>query len=72
MGMTTKPRYKIVEESQSAHCCFSHTVVDTTRPRTIGDEHYNNSYEAVCECFEEEDAILVCSALNAYWAGAKF
>jgi hypothetical protein len=65
-------RYKVVEESQSSHCCFSHTVVDTTRPDMVADKHYNNQYEAVCECFAEEDAILVCSALNAYWDGAKF
>ena len=64
-------RYKVVEDSLSAHCCFSHTVVDTAKP-VAGLENSKHKYETVCECFEEEEAILVCSALNAYWAGAKF
>jgi len=59
-------RYKIVDESQSAHCCFSHTVVDTSRPKMIAGKHYKDQYEIVCECFDEEDAVLVRDALNAY------
>jgi hypothetical protein len=68
----SKASYKVVAESQSVHCCFSHTVVDTTKPVMINGEHFNGQYESVCECFKEEDAILVCAALNAYWDGAKF
>ncbi len=32
-------RYLVVEGSQSSHCCFGVTVVDTTRPVIIGGEH---------------------------------
>lgn len=58
-------RYKVVLGSQSAHCCFDATVVDMTKPVMIGEKHYNDQYEAVCECFELVDAERVCSALNA-------
>jgi hypothetical protein len=62
-------RYESVPYSQSAHCCFEYTVVDTTKPHMIGNEHYrdragNLHYEAVCECFEEAAAILIAQALN--------
>jgi hypothetical protein len=59
------PRYKIVEGSQSAHCCFEYTIVDTTKPVMIGGEHYKNQFEPVCECFEEGEAKLIADALNA-------
>lgn len=65
-------RYKTYRGSQSAHCCFEATVVDTTKPVIIGGEHYKDHgdngqyhYESVCECFEMEDAEKVCAALNA-------
>lgn len=58
-------RYKAVPNSQSGHCCFDATVVDTTRPVMHGDKHYNNQYEEVCESFEMEDAIQIAKALNA-------
>lgn len=62
-------RYKVVNYSQSAHCCFDATVVDTTKPMILGGEHYRNphgdlQYEAVCECFEKEDAEAIAKALN--------
>jgi plastocyanin domain-containing protein len=63
-------RYAIFKGSQSAHCCFCATVVDTTKPDIDAGEHHqgidlNFQYEAVCECFSVEDAELVCKALNA-------
>lgn len=62
-------RYIIYKGSKSAHCCFEATVMDSTRPEIIGGEHYEDEggkhYETVCECFEMEDAELVCRALNA-------
>lgn len=62
-------RYKIMDCSLSCHCCFEYTVVDTTKPDMIGGEHYKDEkgfhYETVCECFEYDDAKLVCDALNA-------
>lgn len=63
-------RYMIYEGSQSKHCCFEATVVDTTKPDIIGGEHYKDSsgqyhYEIVCECFTMEDAETICAALNS-------
>jgi len=52
-------RYKVMAGSQSAHCCFSCTIIDTSRPSGTGDD-------SVCECFEEADAKLICDALNAF------
>lgn len=63
-------RYKVVEGSQSAHCCFDATVVDTSKPTIINGEPYCpdgvQQYEAVCEAFYEADAALICEALNFY------
>ena len=55
-------RYRVIEGSQSAHCCFEYTVVDTAKPSN--DYEGDVSYEAVCECFEREDADLIAKALN--------
>lgn len=57
-------RYRVTNESQSNHCCFDYTVVDTTRPVMIRGEHYKGQYESVCETFYQEDADLICQALN--------
>jgi hypothetical protein len=59
-----EPRFKVVSGSQSCHCCFKYTVVDSTKPDMIGDEQYKDHFESVCECFEEADARKVCDALN--------
>lgn len=58
--MSNDQRYQVVEGSQSAHCCFEATVVDTTKPTG-----YNGQFEQVCECFEVSDARTICDALNA-------
>lgn len=57
-------RYKIVEGSQSGHCCFDWTIVDTTDPVMMHGHQYEGQFEPVCECFNEEDAQLVVDALN--------
>jgi hypothetical protein len=63
-------RFKVVSYSQSAHCCFDFTVVDTEEPVVIHGEHYRDprtgdlQYEAVCECFTQENAKRVADALN--------
>ena len=54
-------RYKVINESRSAHCCFECTVVDT-----INDPDEIWGYPSVCECFDEESAKLICEALNEY------
>ena len=63
-------RYAIFRGSQSASGFFTDTVIDTTKPDMVDGTHYKDSegrlyYEAVCECYSEEDAELVCRALNA-------
>lgn len=60
------PRFFIVQESISNHCCFDYTVCDRTKPVLIHGVHYKQRYHAVCECIEEHDAVLVCLALNNY------
>ena len=57
-------RYQVVEGSQSCSCFFVATVVDMTKPIMSGGEHYENQYEAVCECFDIESAEMVCKSLN--------
>lgn len=61
-------RYKVVTGSQSCHCCFEYTVVDTQSPYMIGDKQYKNQFDQVCECFEKEHADMICNALN--WVSA--
>lgn len=51
--MNKEMRYQVVEGSESGHCCFSWTVVDTQKDR-----------ENICECFEEADARKIADALN--------
>lgn len=62
-------RYQVREGSQSAHCCFDATVVDTARPIVIGGKPYGrdgaSQFEEVCECFSVEDAATIADALNA-------
>jgi len=62
-------RYKVVEGSQSCHCCFDATVIDTTKPSMIGEKQFEGKngpqFDSVCECFEVEDANIICAALNA-------
>lgn len=65
----TKERYQIRDGSQSAHCCFEATIVDTNQPVMIGGVHYRDhdgklQYESVCECFSFADANKICNALN--------
>lgn len=62
-------RYIIYEGSKSAHCCFEATVMDSTKPEFVGEKQYEDEggkhYETICECFNVEDAELICKALNA-------
>ena len=48
-------RYKVLEGSESGHCCFEATVVDTMKPLFICGEP---KCEQVCECFALADAEL--------------
>ena len=51
-------RFIVVDGSQSCHCCFEVTVVDTTKPN---DYH---QFESICECFDKDDALFIAAALN--------
>lgn len=58
-------RYQIREGSQTAHCCFSYTVVDTTKREPYYDRDGKTpTYEIVCECFDLEAAEAIVTALN--------
>jgi hypothetical protein len=66
----TDARYQVVDGSQSAHCCFEATVVDTTKPVIIAGKQWTRGdgepqWEAVCECFYREDADRIAAAMNA-------
>lgn len=59
-------RYKVLDESQSGHCCFDFTVVDTHTPHPYySHPYYSHLFYAVCECFEKDQAEQVAAALNA-------
>lgn len=58
--MDVSMRYQVVKGSQSAHCCFEWTVVDTEQPISSSP----GEFVQVCECFEEVDARLIADALN--------
>lgn len=64
------PRYVVIERSVSAHCCFSHTVVDMIESTwcqpddTDSEGYWNYSYSSICECFDAESANMICAALN--------
>jgi hypothetical protein len=64
--MATAERYAVVHGSQSSHCCFSWTIVDMTQPVMIHGKHWQDQYEPLCECFNEQDADLICVALNMF------
>lgn len=68
-GRTGVSRYKVVEGSQSAHCCFDFTVVDTANPEMVGGKQWvgvnGPQFVSMCECFYRLDADRICAALNA-------
>lgn len=57
--MSLLPRYIWKKGSESGHCCFEATVVDTH------STEYHASGDWICECFDEKDAEKICAALNA-------
>lgn len=61
-------RYQLREGSQSAHCCFAFTVVDTHQPEKYGDARFM----VVCECFDRSEADLIVSCLNTNHYGTPF
>ena len=52
-----KNRYVVIEGSESNHCCFSFSIIDTTGQS-------EDSQNILAECFFEKDAKLICDLLN--------
>lgn len=55
MALTSGGRYVVLSGSESKHCCFSATVVDT-----------ESDNSTVCECFDGDEADRIAAALNAF------
>lgn len=67
--MDTKPqlhRFIIVDYSESMHCCFSNTILDTLNIIEDYPESETSSPKIMCETFDKESAVLICNALNKY------
>ena len=57
-------RFIVIDGSLSAHCCFDYTIVDTR----AGKEDYGDYWKrTMCECFEKEEAEMICQALNEHF-----
>ena len=72
MGGMSESRYKVVEESTTAHCCFAYTVVDTKEAPDIEAGTHGGAH--VCETFRKDSAERIVDALNtlaAIEAGEK-
>lgn len=53
-------RFIVTDGSDSAHCCFHASVMDTSVKRPSG------YFECVCECFDEDHANLIAQLLNEH------
>ncbi len=70
----TKGRYHLHKGSDSSHCCFACSVIDTQPQKNHGPlndyrldfENGIPQFEAVCECMNEDDAQRICDALNRF------
>lgn len=58
-------RYRVLDYSDSCHCCFEYTVIDTITPTKCSIGADLRPYTWVCECFEKADAERIAAALNA-------
>lgn len=65
-------RYEVVKESQSGHCCFEATVVDTTKPCGVsvrfvdGETVEMPKFTQVCETFCPHMAEKIAEAMNLH------
>lgn len=69
LNLENMKRFEIYTGSQTAHCCFKYTVVDTTKPYFIGGDHYKDrtgqyQFDQLCECFDYESAEMIVNVLN--------
>jgi hypothetical protein len=61
--MNKGERYIIVAGSVSKHCCFDYTIIDTAAGKEGRGGYWKRS---MCETFDEEEAKVICDALNKY------
>lgn len=57
-------RYIVEKGSDSGHCCFKWSVMDTHTKELINEETGKYQLKCMCECFEKEDAENICNLLN--------
>mgnify|MGYP003663395321 CR=1 FL=1 len=58
-------RYIVQQGSDSGHCCFDFSVMDTETPVTnMFDGGIISDATMVCECFERKEADMIAEALN--------
>lgn len=57
-------RYTVEKGSDSGHCCFQWSVIDTSIVLGVHVSNDNYYYKCVCECCDEEDAENICNLLN--------
>ena len=62
--VSNSARYIIIEESTSAHCCFEYTIVDTKKGKKSYGDYWKRK---MCETFEKQEAIEICTALNKHY-----
>jgi len=58
------PKYIVVDESVSGHCCFKYSVVDDTQKEWNEDFKRYFYGDPICETYEQADAQLICKLLN--------
>jgi hypothetical protein len=59
-------RFVVIEGSQSGHCCFDYTVVDTDRPDlAFATVLPQPRWVALCETFYRKQADAIAAAMNA-------
>ncbi|QGH72604.1 MAG: hypothetical protein [Myoviridae sp. ctThM1] len=56
-----EPRYQVKKGSESGHCCFEASVIDTHDSFNIGE---NVHYTCICECEDYTTAEWIAAALN--------
>ena len=64
MNEELTPRFIIMDDSCSGHCCFGYTVIDTS----IEDD--GTWKRSMCETFDRDKAEIICDALNV-WVAVK-
>lgn len=62
--MSNGKRFIVIEKSLSAHCCFTHSVIDTSEGKELEGTEFEGWKKAICETMDAGDAECICDALN--------